>query len=102
MLANKDVKKGANPTEVVATPEEEAVKKLAKDLREAEANRRQLRRALNQYDRVKKRFTQQLEKLTDAEVAQDENCDKDIVIAVYRLLRNFCISYNTIEMEDRE
>lgn len=101
MLASKDVKKGANQPEVASSPEEEAVKTLAKELREAEANRRQLRRTLNQYDRVKKRFTQQLEKLTDAESTKDADTDKEIAIAVYRLLRNFCISYNTIEMVDR-
>ena len=85
----------------VASPEEEAVKKLAKELRQAEAKRRLFRRTLNQYERIKKRFTTQLEKLTGADAVKDENTDKEVVVAVYRLLRNFCISYNTIEMADR-
>lgn len=107
MQSTKDEKKAAAaPAEDAKplSPEEEAVKKLAKELRQAEAKRRLFRRTLLQYERIKKRFTQQLDKLTGGaadEKDKSENPDKDIVIAVYRLLRNFCISYNTIEMADR-
>lgn len=107
MQSTKDDKKGAaaadkKEQEIAAvSPEEEAVKKLAKELRQAEAKRRLFRRTLNQYERIKKRFTSQLEKLTGADAAKGTETDKEIVIAVYRLLRNFCISYNTIEMADR-
>lgn len=109
MMSAKDEKKATATPDKSSTqpeaisPEEEAVKKLSRELRQAEAKRRLFRRTLNQYERIKKRFTTQLDKLTGAEAAADksENPDKDIVVAVYRLLRNFCISYNTIDMADR-
>lgn len=81
--------------------EEEAVKQLVKDLRVVEAKRRLYRRTLIQYDRIKKRFTTQLEKLAAPE-DKVENADKDTVVAVYRLVRNFCISVNTLTMPSAE
>ena len=84
------------------SPEEEAAREFAKELRRIEAKRRLFRRTLIQYDRIKKRFTAQLEKLASPTPEdKPENPDKDTVVAVYRLVRNFCISYNTLDMVDR-
>lgn len=88
--------------EKTLSPDEEAARALNKDLRQVEAKRRLFRRTLIQYDRIKKRFTTSLEKLAGgATEDKSENPDKDTVIAVYRLVRNFCISYNTHDMLDR-
>ena len=81
--------------------EEEAVKQLVKDLRIVEAKRRLYRRTLIQYDRIKKRFTTQLDKLATPE-DKSESPEKDTVVAVYRLVRNFCISVNTLTMTSAE
>ena len=83
----------------VLSPEQEAAKKLTKELRQVEAKRRLFRRTVIQYERVKKRFASTLEKLDPED--QSEANKKEMVTAVYRLLRNFCISYNTFEMADR-
>lgn len=88
--------------EKTLSPEEEAARADAKELRRIEAKRRLFRRTLIQYDRIKKRFTAQLEKLaSSAPEDKSENPEKDTVVAVYRLVRNFCISYNTLDMVDR-
>lgn len=88
--------------EKTLSPDEEAARTLNKDLRQVEAKRRLFRRTLIQYDRIKKRFTGQLEKLAGgATEDKSENPEKDTVVAIYRLVRNFCISYNTHDMLDR-
>jgi len=94
--------KAKEEKKVDLSPEEEAVRAFAKELRRIEAKRRLFRRTLIQYDRIKKRFATQLEKLA-AGTPEDkpENPEKDTVVAVYRLVRNFCISYNTLDMVDR-
>lgn len=83
------------------SPEQEAVKKLTKELRQVEAKRRLFRRTVIQYERVKKRFTGTLDKLMSSTEDQNEASKKEMAIAVYRLLRNFCISFNTFDMADR-
>lgn len=88
------------PEEKQLSPEQEAVKKLTKDLRQVEAKRRLFRRTVIQYERVKRRFAGNIEKMMGTE-EQTETTQKDMVIAVYRLLRNFCISYNTFDMAER-
>ena len=94
--------KTAPKEEKVLSPEEEAARAYAKELRRIEAKRRLFRRTLIQYDRIKKRFTTQLEKQANPTPEDKaENPEKDTVIAVYRLVRNFCISYNTLDMIDR-
>ena len=94
--------KAEEEKKVDLSPEEEAARAFAKELRRIEAKRRLFRRTLIQYDRIKKRFATQLEKLA-AGTPEDkpENPEKDTVVAVYRLVRNFCISYNTLDMVDR-
>ena len=87
------------PEEKQLSPEQEAVKKLTKDLRQVEAKRRLFRRTVIQYERVKRRFAGNIEKMMGTE-EQTETTQKDMVIAVYRLLRNFCISYNTFAMAE--
>jgi len=88
--------------EKTLSPDEEAARALNKDLRQVEAKRRLFRRTLIQYDRIKKRFSTQLEKLAGgATEDKSENPEKDTVVAIYRLVRNFCISYNTHDMLDR-
>lgn len=68
---------------------------MNKDLRVIEGKRRLFRRASIQYDRVKKRFQKVLEKTETT-----EEVEKDKVVAVYRLVRNFCICVNTLVMYD--
>jgi hypothetical protein len=82
------------------SPEQEAAKKLTKELRQVEAKRRLFRRTVIQYERVKKRFTSTIDKMMSSD-PQDEASKKELAIAVYRLLRNFCISFNTFDMIDR-
>lgn len=90
------------------------------NLRALEARRRAFRRTLQQYGRIKKRFSTQITKLTSKTEA-DKGADKDdsgkadakaakpiedpkkaLVIAAYRLLRNFCISYNTLTLSKED
>lgn len=73
---------------------------MTKELRQVEAKRRLFRRTVIQYERVKKRFTGTIDKMMSSET-QDEAAKKELAVAVYRLLRNFCISFNTFEMIDR-
>jgi len=60
---------------------------------------------LQQYERIKSKFADQITKLnkTDA-VAEKDGTDpkKQQVIAAYRLLRNFCISFNTVSQTKKD
>ena len=86
-------------------------KKLTSNLRQLEAKRRTFRRTLQQYERLKAKFTDMLTKLNKPDAAPEKDGapadpKKQRVVAVYRLLRNFCISFNTIYQakkdEDRQ
>ena len=88
-------------------------KKLTSNLRQIEAKRRTFRRTLQQYERIKGKFAAEIAKLNKKEAVTETkdgtppvDPKKALVIAVYRLLRNFCISYNTVYQakkdEDRQ
>lgn len=81
-------------------------KKLTSNLRQLEAKRRTYRRTLQQYERLKSKFTDMITKLKKPDATPEKEGAKDPkkqqVIAVYRLLRNFCISYNTIYQTNKE
>jgi hypothetical protein len=81
--------------------------KLVTNLRSLEAKRRTYRRTLQQYERIKSRYVDNITKLNKQEPTNDKEEGKEgaaapvdpkkqLVIASYRLLRNFCISFNTI------
>jgi len=98
----------SQPREADITPEDDKVstsssyKKLTGNLRQLEAKRRTFRRTLQQYERIKDKFTDVVGKLNKKEPtgekgsAANADPEKQKVIASYRLLRNFCISYNTV------
>jgi len=83
-------------------------KELTTNLRSLEAKRRTYRRTLQQYERIKSRYTDNINKINKQEPINDKEQEgkegaaapvdpkKQTVIASYRLLRNFCISFNTI------
>jgi len=90
-------------------------KRLTTNLRSLEAKRRTYRRTLQQYERIKGRYVDNITKLNkqepttdkveegkDGEKAAPVDPKKQIVIASYRILRNFCISYNTINQTEKE
>lgn len=86
-------------------------KKLTSNLRQLEAKRRTFRRTLQQYERIKSKFTDMLAKLNKKEATEKDGAPaadpkKQQAIAAYRLLRNFCISFNTVYQakkdEDRQ
>lgn len=87
-------------------------KKLTSNLRQLEAKRRTFRRTLQQYERIKTKFADMITKLKKKDpVAEKDGAagadpKKQQVIAAYRLLRNFCISFNTVYQakkdEDRQ
>jgi hypothetical protein len=100
--AKKDTK---TPEGKQLSPKQEAVRKASKDLRQVEAKKRLYRKTVSQYEHVKSRFTAQIDKLNSTTGATDEQAKtnkKDMVVAVYKLLRNFCISFNTIDMSDNK
>lgn len=110
---SKEQSRAADPT-----PEDDKIstsssyKKLTSSLRQTEAKRRTFRRTLQQYERIKDKFTDIVSKLNKKEptgekgTAANVDPEKQKVIAAYRLLRNFCISFNTIYQtkkdEDRQ
>jgi len=57
---------------------------------------------LQQYERIKAKFTEQLAKLAKKDAVNEKDGtpitdpEKQQVLAAYRLLRNFCISFNTV------
>lgn len=87
-------------------------KKLTASLRQLEAKRRTFRRTLQQYERIKAKFTDMSTKLNKKDAINEKDGtpiadpQKQQVIAAYRLLRNFCISFNTVYQtkkdEDRQ
>ena len=90
-------------------------KRLTTNLRSLEAKRRTYRRTLQQYERIKGRYVDNIAKLNKQEPTTDKveegkdgektapvDPKKQIVIASYRLLRNFCISFNTINQTEKE
>jgi len=90
-------------------------KRLTTNLRSLEAKRRTYRRTLQQYERIKGRYVDNITKLNkqepttdkveegkDGEKAAPVDPKKQIVIASYRILRNFCISFNTINQTEKE
>ena len=87
-------------------------KKLTSNLRQLEAKRRTFRRTLQQYERIKAKFSDVIAKIdkkeapAEKEGAAPQDPQKQKTIAAYRLLRNFCISYNTVYQakkdEDRQ
>jgi len=90
-------------------------KRLTTNLRSLEAKRRTYRRTLQQYERIKGRYVDNITKLNkqepttdkveegkDGEKAAPVDPKKQIVIASYRILRNFCISFNTINQTQKE
>jgi len=90
-------------------------KRLTTNLRTLEAKRRTYRRTLQQYERIKGRYVDNITKLNknepttakveegkDGEKAAPVDPKKQLVIASYRLLRNFCISFNTINQSNKE
>ena len=90
-------------------------KRLTTNLRTLEAKRRTYRRTLQQYERIKGRYVDNITKLNknepttakveegkDGEKAPPVDPKKQLVIASYRLLRNFCISFNTINQSNKE
>ena len=86
--------------------------KLTTNLRSLEAKRRTYRRTLQQYERIKSRYVDNIAKLNKNEpITEGKEQDgtaapvdpkKQIVIASYRLLRNFCISFNMINLSKKE
>ena len=87
-------------------------KRLTTNLRSLEAKRRTYRRTLQQYERIKSRYVDNIAKLNKNEpITEGKEQDgtaapvdpkKQIVIASYRLLRNFCISFNMINLSKKE
>lgn len=83
-------------------------KRLTSSLRQVEAKRRTFRRTLQQYERIKSKFTDMITKLAKKDAVNDKDGtpiadpEKQQVIAAYRLLRNFCISYNTIYQSKKD
>ena len=85
---------------------------LTSNLRTLEGKRRTYRRTLQQYERIKSRYVDNIGKLNRNEpinegkeqdgAAAPVDPKKQIVIASYRLLRNFCISYNMINLSKKE
>jgi len=85
---------------------------LTSNLRTLEGKRRTYRRTLQQYERIKSRYVDNIGKLNRNEpINEGKEQDgsaapvdpkKQIVIASYRLLRNFCISYNMINLSKKE
>lgn len=60
---------------------------------------------MQQYERIKSKFVDQITKLNKKEaVAEKDGTDpkKQQVIAAYRLLRNFCISFNTVSQTKKD
>lgn len=57
---------------------------------------------MQQYERIKAKFTEQLAKLAKKDAVNEKDGtpitdpEKQQVLAAYRLLRNFCISFNTV------
>jgi len=85
---------------------------LTSNLRILEGKRRTYRRTLQQYERIKSRYVDNISKLNKNEpinegkeqdgAAAPVDPKKQIVIASYRLLRNFCISYNMINLSKKD
>ena len=82
-------------------------------MRSLEAKRRTFRRTLQQYERIKSRYVDNISKLNNKEPTDEKvqegkegaapvDPKKQLVIASYRLLRNFCISFNTIKQSKNE
>lgn len=62
---------------------------------------------MQQYERIKVRFTDVITKLNNGETITEKDGTtidpkKQRVIAAYRLLRNFCISFNTVYQSKKE
>jgi len=79
---------------------DETIKKLQTELRALYTSRRTYQYCLKLYERTKKRFCALLAK-EDAQVEGEKAVEakKTKVIAVYRLIRNFCLSYNILRTE---
>ena len=79
-------------------------KELQTSLTSLQSRRRNLRRSLQQYERLRKRFTSQITRLTSEDESKEkpEEKNKLLVIAAYRLLRNFSISFNQLTISDKE
>jgi hypothetical protein len=64
---------------------------------------RTFRRTLQQYEKIKSRYVDNISKdAKDGAAAAPVDPKKQKVIASYRLIRNFCISFNTINRTQKE
>lgn len=107
-----DTPRAGNDDDKISTTS--SYKNLTTNLRSLEAKRRTYRRTLQQYERIKGRYVDNIAKLNKQEPITDKDQEgkesaaapvdpkKQIVIASYRLLRNFCISFNTINQSKKE
>lgn len=105
-----DTPRGGNEDDKVSTSS--SYKQLTNNLRSLEAKRRTYRRTLQQYERIKARYIENISKLNKKEAgeatadkegpAANVDPQKQLVVASYRLLRNFCISFNTINQSKKE
>jgi len=101
--------KGGNDDDNVSNS---SYQQLTSSLRILEGKRRTYRRTLQQYERIKSRYVDNISKLNKGEpINEGKERDaaegpvdpkKQIAIASYRLLRNFCISYNMINLSKKE
>jgi len=101
--------KGGNDDDNVSNS---SYQQLTSSLRILEGKRRTYRRTLQQYERIKSRYIDNISKLNKGEpINEGKERDaaegpvdpkKQIAIASYRLLRNFCISYNMINLSKKE
>jgi hypothetical protein len=97
-VVNQD--EAANNSVAASQATDETIKKLQTDLRALYATRRALQYCLKVYERTKKRFCALLSKEdAPAEGEKAVEAKKMKVIAVYRLIRNFCLSYNILRTE---
>ena len=100
--------KGGNDDDNVSNS---SYQQLTSSLRILEGKRRTYRRTLQQYERIKSRYIDNISKLNKGEpINEGKERDaaegpvdpkKQITIASYRLLRNFCISYNIINLSKK-
>ena len=89
-----------NQEEAASQLSDETIKKLQTDLKALYTSRRTHQYCLKLYERTKKRFLALLAKEdAPAEGEKAVEAKKMRVIAVYRLVRNFCLSYNILRTE---
>jgi|APGre2960657423_1045063.scaffolds.fasta_scaffold80256_1 hypothetical protein len=97
-VVNQD--EAVNNSVAASQATDETIKKLQTDLRALYSSRRTFQYCLKLYERTKKRFSSLLAKEdAPAEGEKAVEAKKARVIAVYRLIRNFCLSYNILRTE---